>query len=710
MNFRRLLLLLAMAWLVVPLAPAQDFPGLKPSELTPSLVADTTALAAGQPFTIGVRLKMAPGWHTYWQFAGDSGAPLRVEWTLPPGFTAGPIQWPLPVAHKDDGDLVTNIYEGEVVLPVQITPPAQLPEGELTFKAALSWLVCELICIPGKGDVELKLSAGNPQPANAELFQHWRGQLPKTSGQPFTASWEFPTSKEVVVRLAGLAAEAKAELFPLPPAGAKPGPPQVSSVAGDGARTIKLTFEDSAPTSGWNAVVAVTPPGGAREGWQIAQAGGATPAPADSTAKATAPGSGETPPTHSGSLLPKLLLAFLGGLIMNVMPCVLPVIALKIFGFVGQAGQEPGRVFKLGLAFTAGVFAFFLLLAVAVIKLRGAFNWGYQFQNPFLLAGLIALVFVFALNLLGVFEIALSGGTATKLSELSRKEGYGGAFLHGLFTTLLGTSCTAPFLSTSLGFAVTQSTPVILLLFLAIAAGMSLPYFLLTAKPAWLRYVPKPGPWMERAKQLMGFVMLAVAVWLLGVLGDSRGTETAGAMCWFLFALGLASWLLGAGQGSKLAWLGALIVAVGAYFGVLHRPLSATVVRNASTANEIGGIPWQPFSEKAVAAAREAGRTVFIDFTADWCLNCKVYERAVLKNDAVIAKLAEKQVAAFKADWTNGDAEIGRVLKSFGRVGVPLYVLYRAGEEKPVVTDALTVGSFIADLDRIKTVAAASPR
>ena len=421
---------------------------------------------------------------------------------------------------------------------------------------------------------------------------------------------------------------------------------------------------------------------------------------ADSPAPPAPGAAGETPPTKGG-LLAKLALAFLGGLIMNVMPCVLPVIALKIFGFVGQAGQEPGRVFRLGLAFTAGVFAFFLLLAVAVVKLRGAFNWGYQFQNPYLLAGLIALVFVFALNLLGVFEIALSGGAATTMSTLSRKEGYGGAFLHGLFTTLLGTSCTAPFLSTSLGFAVTQSTPVIFLLFLAIAAGMSLPYFLLTARPAWLRYMPKPGAWMERAKQLMGFVMLAVAVWLLGVLGDSRGASAAGAMSWFLLVLGLGSWLLGAWSGSKLAWLTALALAVGGYFGLLRGPLATAATRTTAVTADLGGIAWQPFSDEAVAAARTAGQTVFVDFTADWCLNCKVYERAVLKNAAVVAKFREKQIVPLKADWTNGDATIGRALKSFGRVGVPLYLLYRPGEKEPVVSDALTVGAFLTDLEKI---------
>jgi thiol:disulfide interchange protein DsbD len=573
------------------------------------------------------------------------------------------------------------------------------------LEALVKWLVCELTCVPGQGIVALTLPAGDPQPANAALFAQWRAQLPKTTGAPFTAAWDFANPKEIAVRLDGLAPDVKAELFALPPEGVKPGPPKLGDIGANGTRTFTLPLEDPAPATGWSAVVAVTKPGGTREGWTVAAPPSPGVNPPARAGSAQLLAGGETPPKDTGSLIPKLLLAFLGGLIMNVMPCVLPVIALKIFGFIGQAGQAPGRVFRLGLAFTAGVFAFFMLLAAAVARLKGAFNWGYQFQNPFLLAALIALVFVFALNLLGVFEIALSGGAASKLSELSRKEGYGGAFLHGLFTTLLGTSCTAPFLSTSLGFAVTQATPVIFLLFLAIAAGMSLPYFLLTARPAWLRYVPKPGAWMERARQIMGFVMMAVAVWLLGVLGESRGAESAAAMAWFLFVLGIASWLLGVWHGSGKAWAAAVVLAVAGYYGLLHSRLTGSPTTTTTVAAEAGGIAWQPFSDEAVAAARAAGRPVFVDFTAKWCLNCKVYERAVLQNADVIAKLREKGVASFKADWTNGDETIGRALKRFGRVGVPLYLLYRPGEEQPVVTDALTVGSFLGELDRIGAVA-----
>ncbi len=683
MSFVRFLIPLVALCCAQTLA-AQNFlkPG-NPPLVTPSLVADTEAVGAGKPFTVGVRMKFAPGWHTYWQFPGDSGAPVVVEWQLPAGFTAGPLQWPIPTAHMDDGDMLTYVYEGEVLLLTEITPPAQLPAREVALKAEVKWLVCEQTCVPGNGPVELKLPAGAAQPANGELFAKWRALLPRTAAPLFAVKWDRSRPDEFSVRLEGLAKDVMAEFFPLPPEGVKPGHPKTSEIAADGARTITMPLAGSAEPRG---VIAITRTDGAREGWLVA-------AKSETAA----------PPPRAGGLLWKLVLAYLGGLIMNVMPCVLPVIALKIFGFVNQAGQDPARVFRLGLAFNAGVFAFFLGLAAAVAKLKSAFNWGYQFQNPFLLAALIALIFVFSLNLLGVFEIALSGGAATTLSKLASHEGWGGAFMHGFFTTLLGTSCTAPFLSTSLGFAVTQRTPVIFLLFLAIAAGMATPYFLLTARPAWLRYVPKPGAWMERAKQLMGFAMLAVAVWLLGVLGESRGAETSGAMSWFLLALGLACWIFGAFRGSRLAWMAVLALAVGGYFGILHGRLSAAGHSlNAQPAAEAGGIAWQPYSEEALAGAQRAEQPVFIDFTAKWCVNCKVYERAVLETDAVRAKFREKKIVAFKADWTNADPVVTRALKSFGRVGVPLYVLHRAGEDEPVVMDALTSGGLLAELEKIR--------
>ncbi len=686
MTFHRLLCTLALLLGLAHAASAQDRAlTINPPQLTPSLVADTTAIAPGRPFTIGVRLAMAPGWHTYWQFGGDSGMPARVEWTLPEGFKAGPIQWPIPTPHMDASDMLTYVYEGVVLLPVEITPPAQLPPGVLSIKAAINWLVCEEICVPGSASVELTLPTGDAQPANSEFFAKWRALVPRTDAAPFKIAWDLSKADAFTVRIEGLARDVKAEFFPLPPAGVKPGHPAPGEIAGDGAIVFPIV-EGGAANLAWRGVVAVTHADGRREGWLVAAG---TSAPVSQTA-----------PPGSGGLLLTVLAAFLGGLIMNVMPCVLPVIALKIFGFVHQAGEAPARVFRLGLAFNAGVFAFFLGLALAVVKLKTEFNWGYQFQNPFILAGLIALIFIFALSLLGVFEIALTGGAANTLGQLSRREGYSGAFMHGLFTTLLGTSCTAPFLSTSLGYAVTQPTPIIFLLFAAMAAGMCLPYFLLTAHPAWLRFVPKPGMWMERVKQLMGFAMLAVAVWLFTILG-LRGSHVVTGMSWFLLTLGVACWLFGTFHQSFLARAAFLLIPVAGYYLALHAPLTAPRTA-AATHVEPGGIAWEPYSEERLAAALASGAPVFVDFTAEWCVNCKAYEKLVLATEPVGAKFREKKIVPLKADWTDADPVITRALKSFNRVGVPLYILYRPGEPQPVVMDGLTTGVLIGEIDKIK--------
>jgi thiol:disulfide interchange protein len=689
----RVLALLACWFGVLGAGRAQD--GLEPRYVTPSLVADTTAIAAGKPFTVGVRLRMDPGWHVYYQFSGDSGAAPTIEWQLPEGFKAGEIQWPLPVAHLDEGDMLTYIYENDVLLLVEITPPATLPAGEVTLKAAVRWLVCEKICVPGQGDVEVKLPAGDPAPANAELFTRWRAQLPKTAGAPFQVRWDRSKAHEFSLRLSGLPADFKAEFFPLPPKGAKPAHPKTSEVAADGTRTITFPIEEGgAPNLKWRGVLATSKGDAPRKAWLL-DATSAAPAAVPSALVVPA----ESAVKHN--LFALLWSAFLGGLILNLMPCVLPVIALKIFGFVQQAGEEPRRVFRLGLAFVGGVFAFFLGLAALIVGLKAAginLTWGFQFQNVGILVGLIALVFLFGLNLLGVFEIALGGEASSKLSELSSKEGYGGAFLHGMFTTLLGTSCTAPFLGAVLGFAFVAPPHIIVLLFTAIAAGMSLPYFLLTANPAWMRFLPKPGLWMERLKQFMGFVMLAVVVWLLGVLGQSRGVEPLIAVSSFLLVLGVASWIFGVTRGKVVGWVLIVALVVGGWFFFLKGQLASTKQPGSEPAAAVpGGIAWEVWSDARVAEATQGGQPVFVDFTADWCLNCKYNEKFVLETDPVRAALKAKNVLPLKADWTNADPAITALLRKHGRVGVPVYLLYPGGEAAPVLLPEILTQSILLE-------------
>jgi len=728
-HFRFLAAAVAALLALVRPSLAQEYQGKQ--LVAPSLVADSAAVAAGKPFTVGVLLKIAPGWHTYWKFSGDSGAPLTVEWELPEGFTAGPLQWPTPHARMDEGDMLTYVFEDEVLLPVEVIPPAQLATGNVILKAKLKWLVCEKTCVPGSGDAELALAVGEPSPANLELFTKWRAQLPKAGDPPFAVTWNR-TATAMTLQVTGVPEETKVEFFPLPPTSdVTPGHPTVGPIAEDGARTITLPIEGGTPDLAWQAVLAITNSGGARESWTVtAPPGKATAAvqaaPPMATVTSAAPSTTLPNPGPTSPLPPAIAsdpaapglgamlgFAFLGGLILNLMPCVLPVIALKIFGFVQQAGEEPRRVFRLGLAFVAGVFAFFLGLAalISALHLMGrGLSWGFQFQNAYILTGLIALVFIFALSMFGVFEVTLGGDAATKLDSLSRRDGYGGAFAHGMFTTLLGTSCTAPFLAPVLGFASIQPPHIVFLLFVVIAAGMSLPYFLLTWQPAWMRFLPKPGAWMERLKQFMGFILLGVVVWLLDSV-STRGAHAVVAVSAFLLLLGVGCWSFGAFRNRAAGWIFGAGLAIGGWFTFIEGKLEARVVSATGTettivaaeaATEKGGIPWQPFSPARLEQALASGTPVFIDFTADWCLNCKYNEKFVLETAPVRAAFREKNVLAIKADWTNGDEEITRMLKQFGRVGVPAYVLYPGGKQEPaVLPELLTKGVLLEHLGKL---------
>src|SRR6267154_791517 len=442
-------------------------------------------------------------------------------------------------------------------------------------------------------------------------------------------------------------------------------------------------------------VFAQQPNGENRTGWQIAR----TPVVSASR------------PAPARGVLTFLLFGFLGGIILNLMPCVLPVISLKIFGFVQQAGQSRQRIFRSGIAFTMGIFAWFVALAVLLIALKGAgrdVTWGgFQFTNPYFVLVLSVIVLVFALNLFGVFEISLPQSVTHNLLSTSERKDLLGSFFQGVFATVLATPCTAPFLGTALGFAFTQSAAIILVMFIAIAAGMSAPYLLLSAQPAWLRFVPRPGPWMLHVKQFMGFLLLATLLFLLYVVGAQRGLEGAIWASCFLLVISVACWMKGAfvvptasasKRGVVLVLMLLLVLASGVYF-IGDKFQSAKV---ASGDLQLRG-GWQGITPERLQTELEQGRTVFVDFTAAWCLTCKFNEASVLEAQDVREAFQRHGIVKLKADWTNGDPVITRLLQHFGRPGVPLYVLYPAKNEEPIVFPELLTKSMI--LDKLETVA-----
>jgi len=398
---------------------------------------------------------------------------------------------------------------------------------------------------------------------------------------------------------------------------------------------------------------------------------------------------------------------------LNLMPCVLPVISLKIFGFVQHAGQSRRRILRSGLAFVAGIFAWFIGLALFLILLKTAgreITWAFQFTNPLFVVAMSAVVLVFALNLFGVFEVSLPQFANRGVLGWTARTGDSGSFFQGVFATILATPCTAPFLGPALGFAFTQSGFVILAMFLAIAAGMSAPYVLLSAQPAWLRLLPKPGTWMVHVKQFMGFLLLATLLFLLAVLGAQRGVEAITWTACFLLALSLACWMKGAfltplattlTRAVVLTLMLVLVIGSGFYF-IGNKFTNARVSQNPP---QLTG-DWRPFTPESLEAELTAGRAVFVDFTAAWCLTCKFNEATVLESAAVRDAFQRRGIVKFKADWTNADPVITKILKQFGRPGVPLYVLYPAGKSaKPIVFPELLTQSII--LDKIETTPAA---
>lgn len=678
-------------------APAQVHQGQ--TLVTASLVADTTAIVPGQPFQVGLLLKMAPTWHTYWQYGGDAGFPTTLDWTLPPGFAAGPIEWPLPERLKEPGDIEVYAYGHETMLLVTIVPPANLTEKTVTLRAKSSWLVCAEICIPGKADLELTLPvAPSAEPANQELFARYRAQLPSAEPPPFELAWT-QGKDGLGLELSGLPPSAPVDVFPIPTADQQVQHP-TTTVTGSGSAVVAIPGVSSIQG------VLVVGSGADRRGWMISSSdtveATATPMPQASAASAI---SGVPPVTFP--LWKALLFGFLGGIILNLMPCVLPVISLKIFGFIRQAGEHPAKIFRHGLAFAAGIFAWFLGLGALIVALQAAGNhvtWAFQFQNPWFNFFTACIVFVFALNLFGVFEIILPGQASNALAEASSGSGYAGSFFQGVFATLLATPCTAPFLGPALGFALSQSAVVIFAMFASVSLGMAAPYLLLSAQPGWMKVLPRPGAWMERLKQFMGFPLIATLIWLLSVIGGQKGLDGVIWTLAFLVCLGLACWIYGSFCGPLtkpatrfLAIAAALaIIALGAWqFVALAFVQSQPPTATAEAPAGKDSIDWVPFSQKALDDLRAKGTPVFVDFTADWCISCKFNERTAINVPAVRQLLRDRGIVAMKADWTNANPEITAALQAFGRAGVPFYVFYPANHAEPVTLPELLTQTIV---------------
>ncbi len=650
-----------------------------------TLVSGTESIQPGHPVVVGIRLTMDEGWHTYWKNPADSGLPTKMTWKLPQGFVAGPLQWPRPERIAAP-PLMSYGYEREVLLLVDIATPASVPPGTLvTLAGRVDWLECREACIPGKAELSLTLPvrAEAPQPSVEALsFAEARRLMPSPA-----LEWRVradSSAGEIWLSFASSGALAREAYF-------FASDPLVLDYAAlqplhqDGKRQVLRLARDPNGPKDLKHV----------KGVLVAEVEGKTIA-----LEVDVPVALAKPPARDVGLPLALALAFLGGLVLNLMPCVLPVLSLKVLGFVRHAG-EGGRPWRHGAAFTLGVLVSFWVLAGLLLALRSAgqqVGWGFQLQSPAFVVFLSGLFLLLALNLFGVFEIGTSLIAAGNLT--ARRTGLAASFGSGALATIVATPCTAPVMGSALGFGLSQPPAVSLLVFTALALGMAAPYLFLSLHPGWTRFVPRPGAWMEALKQLMGFFLLATVAALVWLFGQQAGVNGMGALLAALVAMGLGAWLYGRAVAStRPTWRRAggaaavALVSVGLLVGLSQAGDSAPAPRTEASGE------WEPWSPERVAELRQAGRPVFVEFTAAWCLTCQVNERVALRDPEVQARLRAGGVALLRADWTRRDAHITEALASLGRQGVPLYVLYGGDQEPIVLPEVITPGIVLDALE-----------
>jgi thiol:disulfide interchange protein DsbD len=668
---------------------------------------------SGAPLWLGLRLQHQPHWHTYWQNPGDSGLPTSLSWRLPPAVQAGDIQWPVP-QRLSVGPMINHGFENTVLLSVPMRLGA-VPQGQaLDIQLHASWLVCQQACIPQEGDFRLTLTPGEVLNTHASAFEQaqaaqpetWRGQAQASvEGQRLTltvhnlpsawhgrALWAVPEQSDITQPAA-------------PPEGRWTGanwtvslplselrstrPEQITWLLAPLANTPALSppgWRVTTPVAGtWPAATEPTVPAALQEALKANAAASASAAPVPATA------------THSAWLL-AVLGAFVGGLILNLMPCVFPVLAIKVLGFAQHAGDR--RAHRLsGVADTLGVVGSFVALGLLLLVLRAAgdnLGWGFQLQNPWVVAALAALFTLLALNLAGLFEFGQF--MPSRLATFQAKHPVVDAFLSGVLAVLVASPCTAPFMGASLGLAVSLPAAQALTIFASMGLGLALPYLLASWVPAVARALPRPGAWMLALRQALAFPMLLTVVWLVWVLGQQAGMDAAALLLVWLVTLSALLWALGLKPGLKV-WIAPVLIAAllaltwqeAKFFTQSDAPVTAN-----TTAPQTAWQAWQP---ELVAQARRDGRTVFVDFTAAWCVTCQVNKQTTLAKPAVLAAFQKNNTLLLRADWTRRDPLITTALAELGRSGVPVYVVYHGQQAPRVLSELIGVDEVLRALE-----------
>ncbi len=684
-------------------APAQS---VNTGHINAELVSETQGIAPGQTITVALRQHIQKGWHTYWRNAGDSGEATQIKWTLPSGWIAGEFVWPTPM-RLPVGPLVNYGYEGEVLLPMTLTAPADARSGEtVTLTAAAAFLVCDEICIPEDALLELSLPV-TPGPAPSD--PRWSAAIRTTlieapSSAGLKAAFQR-TDSGLTLAVTGDplkgADVGEAYFYPFASTVIDHAAPQAIERGPDGLTLTLAAGYDFSSGEGPETLAGVLDLGG--RAYEINAVAG--------PASAGAAGLGPPPVRLSGgganlNLLGSMLLAALGGLILNLMPCVFPVLAMKAASMAGH-GEALQAARRQGLAFGAGVLATFLVLAAILIGLKAAgsaVGWGFQLQSSPVIAVLCLLMFAVALDLSGVFEV--EGSFQNLGSGLAAHSGTVGAFFTGALAVVVAAPCTAPFMGPAMGWAFTQPPAATLAVFVALGVGFAVPFVAVAFVPALLSRLPKPGPWMDVFRKALAFPMYGAAAWLAWVLAQQTTADGLARLFAAAIILALAAWLIGIaqrraieGRRTAVTAVSAGVLTVLAVGAVVWPPYSEPGIAGAAIAD--AHLDYEPYSRERLADLRAQGKTVFVNFTAAWCLSCQVNERLALSTSGVAEAMDRTGAVYLKADWTRRDAVIAGELARFGRAGVPLYLVYSAkGGEPAILPSLLTEGIVVRALDK----------
>ena len=684
--FFHILLFMSLA-----LTARADTPRASTDQVTATLLASAEAVRPGDQLWLAVHQDIIPHWHTYWRNPGDSGTATEIEWTLPQGVSAGDIQWATPSRHQL-GSITNYGYSDQVTLLVPLTVAENVAVGQpLQLNALVKWLVCEESCIPQSVNLSLTLPVVEPGEAvggpNAQIAQALAA-LPKESLWPARlAAGADGGAGELELRLVGAATAllSASDVFFYAD--------EWGRVVHGAAQSGRADGDDLVLTlaSGENPLAA----GGVLSG-VLAVKENADSAAATTTAFNIRTALGAAAETTSapvtGSLLSLLTaagLAFLGGIILNLMPCVFPVLSIKALALLKHAEQTPRQQRLQGVFYTAGVLASFSLLALVLIGLKAAgsqIGWGFQYQSPVFVLIVALLMFAVGLSLSGVltFGTSLMGVG----SSLAAGSGYGSSFFTGVLAAVVATPCTAPFMGAAIGYALSQPALQMLVVFWGLGLGLALPYLLLSWWPSLQRRLPKPGLWMEWVKQAMAFPMYLTAVWLIWVLGQQATVDVVAYALAGMVLIAFAAWLLQVGRSAKptvarvanvFALIAAAVALGGGYWGASHGSLAPGGAAQIANANVTSEQHWQPYSVDKLQTLRAVGKPVFLNFTAAWCISCLVNERVALSQVSVLQAFKHQDITYLKGDWTNQDPAITAKLAEFGRSGVPLYVFYPAG-------------------------------